>query len=399
MTWNAEGILSGGRELALLNLLTANEVDVGIITETEIPASSHGDFNVEGYHTFLPVSHLELLKTDKYRVMVVVRSAMAALTKIRLDLMHPTVQTIWIQVDLEKGTCFLIGGLYREWSNLPLEYAALTRIKDQLQAAAYEVDNIVFAGDVNLDTARRCDKRYGRRCLMLSQDNAIAEANMSYLMTGVTYRLHSLHKREDGEVRGHKSVLDHVCVTKDLEATVSVLANSTTDHSPVVAAVKVNRVTPTPKTLKRRNFKALERPALLRTLEAWPWSDVYGIRDPDKVLDFVTRGIVNGLDQAAPIKSYQGQGGAAPPLLPPQHPSPDDQEGLPRPRPQVQGCQEKGHRVSQVGQGGVQPGQAHGVGEIAVGAMGDSECGGRQALPASANLSHEGGWHNHRGKA
>jgi hypothetical protein len=136
MTLNAEGILSSGRELTLLNLLTANAVDVGIITETEIPASSHGNFNVEGYHTFLPVSHSELLKTDKYRVMVVVRSAMAALTKIRLDLMHLAVQTIWIQLDLGAGTRFLIGGLYREWSDLPREYAALARIKDQLQAAA-----------------------------------------------------------------------------------------------------------------------------------------------------------------------------------------------------------------------------------------------------------------------
>jgi hypothetical protein len=231
MTWNAEEILSSGRELALLSLLNANSVDVGIITETEIPTSSHGDFNVEGYHTFLPVSHSELLKTAKSRVMVVVRSAMAAQTKIRLDLMHPAGQTIWIQVDLEKGNCFLIGGLYREWSSLPREYTALTRIKDQLQAAASEVDNIVFAGDVNLNTARRCDMRYGLRCLMLAHDNAIAEANMRYLMTGlgVTYRSHGLHRREEGEARGHESVLNHVCLTKDLEARVRVLADSTMD--------------------------------------------------------------------------------------------------------------------------------------------------------------------------
>jgi hypothetical protein len=57
-----------------------------------------------------------------------------------------------------------VGGLYREWSDLPREYAALTRIKDQIQAAAAKVDNIVFAGDVNLNTARRGDKKYGRRC-------------------------------------------------------------------------------------------------------------------------------------------------------------------------------------------------------------------------------------------
>jgi hypothetical protein len=91
-------------------------------------------------------------------------------------------------------------------------------------------------------------------------------------------------------------------VTKDLEATVSVLSDATTDHSPVIASVLVNRVSPTTKSIERRNYKALKRPALLRALDSWPWSDVYKIRDPDKVLDFVSREIVHGLDQAAPTK-------------------------------------------------------------------------------------------------
>jgi hypothetical protein len=82
MTWNAEGILSKGRELALLSLLNDNDIDVGIITETEIPTSRHGDFNVEGYHTFLPVGPSDKLKTAKYRMMVVVRSQLLAITKI-----------------------------------------------------------------------------------------------------------------------------------------------------------------------------------------------------------------------------------------------------------------------------------------------------------------------------
>jgi hypothetical protein len=60
--------LSNGRELALLSLLNDNNIDVGIITETEIPTSSHGDFNVEGYHTFLPVGPSDKLKTAKYRM-------------------------------------------------------------------------------------------------------------------------------------------------------------------------------------------------------------------------------------------------------------------------------------------------------------------------------------------
>jgi hypothetical protein len=193
----------------------------------------------------------------------------------------------------------------------------LSWVRDQLQAAAAEVDNILLPGDINLDTARRCDVRYGGRCHMLARDNVVAEANMRYLETGVTYHSHGQHRREDGEVRGNESVLDHVCVTKDLEATVSVLSDATTDHSPIIAAVTVNRVAPTTRSMERRNFKALERPALLQTLDAWPWWDVYKIRDPDKVLDFITRGIVNGLDRAAPIKTITVKEGSLPLYLRP----------------------------------------------------------------------------------
>jgi hypothetical protein len=168
MTWNAEGILSSRRELALLNILNDNDVDVGIITETEIPTSSHGDFNVPHVSPRDPLGAVEDGQIS--------RNGRGAVRNgcTFYDLMQPTVQMIWVQVDL--GNSFLVGGLYREWSDLPWEYMDHTKIKDQLQAAASEVDNIVFAGDLNHDTARRCDMRYGRRCLMLAQNNAIAEA-------------------------------------------------------------------------------------------------------------------------------------------------------------------------------------------------------------------------------
>jgi hypothetical protein len=91
MTWNAEGILSNGRELALSNLLNVNDINVGIITGTEIPSSGHGDYNVKGYHSFLPLSHSVLSKMAKYQVVVVVRSALATVAKIWLVLMHSAV--------------------------------------------------------------------------------------------------------------------------------------------------------------------------------------------------------------------------------------------------------------------------------------------------------------------
>jgi hypothetical protein len=106
--------------------MTTTSTSEIIITKTEIPTSSHGDFNVKGYHTLL-LDPSDKLKTAKYRMMVVVRSELAAITKVRPDLMHPAVQSVWIQIDL--GNRFLVGGLYREWSDLPQEYAASTMVK------------------------------------------------------------------------------------------------------------------------------------------------------------------------------------------------------------------------------------------------------------------------------
>jgi hypothetical protein len=100
MTWNSEGVLCSRRELARSNLLAANNVNIAIITETEIHASSHGDFNVEEYTSYL--SHLSnLLKTAKYRVVTIVRLALATSTKILLNLMHAAVQSVGIQLDIQ----------------------------------------------------------------------------------------------------------------------------------------------------------------------------------------------------------------------------------------------------------------------------------------------------------
>jgi hypothetical protein len=197
MTWNSEGILSSGRELALLNLLNDNNVDVGIVTETEIHSRGQGEYNVEGYHSYLPLAPSELLKTAQYRVVVLVRSALATARKVQANLMHAAMQLVWIQLNMQgtprPGTCgppdthVLVCGLYREWSDLARETVALSKVREQLEAAAAEVDNVVFAGNINLDTARRYEVRYLRRCLMLAHDSAVADSNMRYLETGVMY--------------------------------------------------------------------------------------------------------------------------------------------------------------------------------------------------------------------
>jgi hypothetical protein len=87
--------------------------------------------------------------------------------------------------------------MHREWSDLAWETTALSRVREQLQAAAAEEDNIVFAGNINLNTARRGNVRYGRRCLKRAHDTAVSESNMRYFGDG-SHVLVSRPAREGG---------------------------------------------------------------------------------------------------------------------------------------------------------------------------------------------------------
>jgi hypothetical protein len=92
------------------------------------------------------------------------------------------------------------------------ETIALSKVKEQLQAAAAEVENVVLAGNINLDTTRRCNVRYGRRCIMLAHDSAVADSNMRYLETGITYRSHGIGRPLWGEDKVNATIkINPVC--------------------------------------------------------------------------------------------------------------------------------------------------------------------------------------------
>jgi hypothetical protein len=86
--------------LALSNLPVANDVKVMIITEAKISTGSDGDFNIVGYTSYLPHAS-NLQKTAKYRVVAMVRSALAAPVKLWPDLIHASVQSVWVQLDIQ----------------------------------------------------------------------------------------------------------------------------------------------------------------------------------------------------------------------------------------------------------------------------------------------------------
>jgi hypothetical protein len=58
-------------------------------------------------------------------------------------------------------------------------------------------------------------------------------------------------------------------------------------------------------SLKRQNFKAITREELEGALNLTDWSKVYAIKDVDDILNFITAGIVSGLDIIAPEKEIR----------------------------------------------------------------------------------------------
>jgi hypothetical protein len=94
LTWNACRLLTGGRELALVNILTSSGADVATITECKIPEGT-GEFSVAGYTTFSPTPSLQGGKT---RVLLLVKNdpAFRANVKVIADIMDPAVQSVWL---------------------------------------------------------------------------------------------------------------------------------------------------------------------------------------------------------------------------------------------------------------------------------------------------------------
>jgi hypothetical protein len=120
LTWNACKLLAGGRELALVNILTSTGADVATITECEIPEWS-GAFSVAGYTTFSPPPNAG----GKTQVLVLVKNDLAvrANVKVMADIMDPAIQSVWLHFNHHKiGSAtlgaFILGGIYREWTPL-----------------------------------------------------------------------------------------------------------------------------------------------------------------------------------------------------------------------------------------------------------------------------------------
>jgi hypothetical protein len=199
LTWNACRLLAGGRELALVNLLTSSGADVATNTECKIPEGS-GEFSVAGYTTFAPApSH----QGGKTRVLILVKSDLAVRANVKVinNLMDLAVQSVWLHFShhsigsATQGAtlvAFVLGGIYREWTPLlSLEESRLRlgSLLTQISKAAEHGSQVVIHGDFNVDLDWEVDKGYYMGSLAKLLAKCTSTAGLETHVTAPTFRL------------------------------------------------------------------------------------------------------------------------------------------------------------------------------------------------------------------
>jgi hypothetical protein len=289
-------ILSGSREHALSHLIKANEVDVAVVTETDMPSTEASGFALEGFVTFSPLGSEFLMGKDRVRVLIFVRASIADTVKLRPDLMSTTIQSIWVELAVRQLGVIVIGGLYRQFRQPPsLEVEELEESLSQARCASLG-KCVIMLGDFNLDSHKTDDPSYYKRALLKSLEAGMTSIGLTYNKTPATWRSNGCH----GGLY-LSSCLDHI-YHLGVRAEVTVLPDTSTDHRPVMAMVSGLGSSEPPVTIVRRNYKAVSRSDLEEASSRSDWSALYAIRDVEDVLAFITANIIEALDLICPPK-------------------------------------------------------------------------------------------------
>jgi hypothetical protein len=113
----------------------------------------------------------------------------------------------------------------------------------------------VLTGDLNLDVTRRHDSGYRCKAMLVDLQDAAAAAGFEYHIMSHTFRSYGIHSDGGGPHAHRYSTIDHT-YTAGVVASVKVLADSSSDHRPLVTVVNTGAVRDPEglSTIQRRNF-------------------------------------------------------------------------------------------------------------------------------------------------
>ena len=293
LTWNVR-VLSPAKELLLLDLLTANKVDVAVITEVELLVENLP--TLPGFKVITPSA------SKCIRVLLLVADHLNATD---LNIGDQDVPSVWVKL----GN-LVVGGLYRQFGTITdrgtlrgllQERSQLSSLKTHIQAASEEAQDIVILGDLNLDPSRANEPTYYRAALLREWCKIVDPLGITWAPTPPTFV-------SDHTVDGKKktSTIDVIYSRTKAPLNVRVLGSAGSDHYPLLGVLSEQSTAKKPSCFTRmgRDLKNLDKDRLNLELLGLDWSTFYEAEDPETLNWELSERVEFVLDMIAPLRTF-----------------------------------------------------------------------------------------------
>ena len=277
-------------------LLLSENLDILCLSETFLTPDVLTDF--------LVFSGYKICRADRRRPrkgrQVVRGGGVAILYRdhLKVEMMNlentdPAVDSLWISVS-HRGRPAVVGAIYRPPDSAISSF--LDSLHGQLQMALSRGKPLFLLGDVNINVSDR-EASSVRRYLQL-----LTELGLHQLVSEPTH------------LSPRPTTLDHIVTNHaNLSDSVKVLADSPSDHQPVVCSVPLPKIRPTPVFREIRRWERADWDSICLDLLLADWKPMYEAPDVDGKLCEFMRTWDDVIDRHCPVvRVRSGRSGSCP---------------------------------------------------------------------------------------
>ena len=258
------------------------------------------EINIQGYEINTPKSHINLNFSR-----LVLLSKEGAKFKIEWNRMNTEVASIWISIGGRGKKATLIGGIYREFTQLhdgaPPNSGDMTsqiaRWKQFIQQwkQAAEIDSCWIIGDLNVDVMKWNEPNYENEELVNLIKDDIETENFSQLI-----------KKPTRFWTGTQSLLDHIW-TNSPEKMLSIknTDRAASDHNVISVKIRTKGSDRSQNEIKIRDKKNFDAKNFKNEVSMIDWTELYKMEDLNLANDFFSTKIATILEKMAPMKKIQ----------------------------------------------------------------------------------------------
>ena len=212
---------------------------------------------------------------------------------LKLENTDPAVDTLWLSVS-HRGRSVVVGAIYRPPDSAISGF--LDSLHGLLQAALSKGRPLFLLGDVNIN---------------VSDHEASSVRRYMQLLTDLS--LHQLVS-EPTHLSPRPTTLDHIITNRaDLGATVKVLADSLSDHQPVVCSVPLPKIRTAPVIREIRRWERADWDSICLDLLLTDWTPMFEAPDVDGKLSEFMRAWDDVINQHCPVvRVRSGRAGSCP---------------------------------------------------------------------------------------